>query len=278
MRSPRRPGRKEPHCESCQAAGARSSSPHARDDPRPRRRPAPPSSRPRPPRPGAVHERHRPASNPAAATPPGTRSSGAYGKYQIMPSNWPSWARQYLGNANAQQTPANQEKVAAGKMTSLYHWLGSWRRVAYWWLTGSSTDQRLVDLRDPLRQQGHDATTAAAGGTHRGPSTKAEVRRTALRAVQGHRYTGTWRRARHGGYGGDAVALRRPSRAPARPSRSPAGRSSWNGPIGPTRGKARVYIDGKYVKTVEPRTAARSTRRATLFRNALDRRPARTRS
>ncbi|MEA2612960.1 MAG: Transglycosylase domain, partial [Chloroflexota bacterium] len=53
-------------------------------------------------------------------------TSGAYGKYQIMPSNWPSWARQYLGNSNAKQTPANQEKVAAGKMTSLYNWLGSW--------------------------------------------------------------------------------------------------------------------------------------------------------
>ena len=38
--------------------------------------------------------------------------SGAYGKYQIMPSNWPAWARRYLGNAQAKQTPANQEKVA----------------------------------------------------------------------------------------------------------------------------------------------------------------------
>ena len=63
--------------------------------------------------------------------------SGAYGKYQIMPSNWPSWANAYLGNSNARQTPANQEKVAAGKFTSLYRSLDSWRRVAYWWLTGS---------------------------------------------------------------------------------------------------------------------------------------------
>ena len=66
------------------------------------------------------------------------KTSGAYGKYQIMPSNWPAWARTYLGNAKAKQTPANQEKVAAGKFRDLYRWLGSWRRVAYWWLTGSS--------------------------------------------------------------------------------------------------------------------------------------------
>ena len=65
-------------------------------------------------------------------------TSGAYGKYQIMPSNWPSWAARYLGNSSARQTPANQEIVAAGKFRSLYRGLESWRRVAYWWLTGSS--------------------------------------------------------------------------------------------------------------------------------------------
>jgi hypothetical protein len=65
-------------------------------------------------------------------------SSGAFGKYQIMPFNWPAWAERYLGDAEADQTPFNQEKVAFGKIRDLYQWLGSWRRVAYWWLTGSS--------------------------------------------------------------------------------------------------------------------------------------------
>lgn len=65
-------------------------------------------------------------------------SSGAFGKYQIMPFNWPVWAAQYLGDAHADQTPYNQEKVAYGKLRDLYRWLGSWKRVAYWWLTGSS--------------------------------------------------------------------------------------------------------------------------------------------
>ena len=51
-------------------------------------------------------------------------------------------------------TPANQEIVAAAKFRALYARLGSWRRVAYWWLTGSSRTYRLVVLRDPLRRPG----------------------------------------------------------------------------------------------------------------------------
>lgn len=65
-------------------------------------------------------------------------ASGAFGKYQIMPFNWPVWAGQYLGDRRADQTPWNQEQVAYGKLRDLYRWLGSWKRVAYWWLTGSS--------------------------------------------------------------------------------------------------------------------------------------------
>jgi hypothetical protein len=65
--------------------------------------------------------------------------TGAYGKYQIIPSSWRGWARLYLHNANARKTPANQEKVAAAKFRAAYRWLGgSWSRVAYNWLTGSS--------------------------------------------------------------------------------------------------------------------------------------------
>ncbi len=63
-------------------------------------------------------------------------SSGAFGKYQIMPFNWPVWAEIYLGSPRADQTPYNQERVAFGKIHDLYRWLGSWKRVAYWWLTG----------------------------------------------------------------------------------------------------------------------------------------------
>jgi hypothetical protein len=65
-------------------------------------------------------------------------SSGSYGKYQIMPANWPGWAQTYLGNRNAPQTPRNQERVTRGKVLGLYDWLDTWRNTAHWWLTGSS--------------------------------------------------------------------------------------------------------------------------------------------
>ena len=65
-------------------------------------------------------------------------SSEAFGRYQVMPANWPSWASRYLGKSYADPNPLNQELVVRGKVADLYAWLGSWRRVAYWWLTGST--------------------------------------------------------------------------------------------------------------------------------------------
>ena len=64
------------------------------------------------------------------------RRSGAYGKYQIMPRNWPAWAQRFMGNRWARPTPRNQEFVARARIVDLYEKRGSWRRVAYWWLTG----------------------------------------------------------------------------------------------------------------------------------------------
>jgi hypothetical protein len=70
------------------------------------------------------------------------RISGAYGKYQIMPFNWPAWAGRYLGDSRAKQTPRNQETVARAKLIGLYQWLGSYPRVARWWLTGRTDPDR----------------------------------------------------------------------------------------------------------------------------------------
>src|SRR5687767_1969707 len=173
-------------------------------------------------------------------------SSGAYGKYQIMPSNWPAWARQYLGNANARQTPANQEKVASGKMTSLYRWLGSWKRVAYWWLTGSSrtTGWSSYAKRYVAKVMRY---YRAAGGTSAAP--KATARWTASERSKAIDYTGTWRSARHRAYGGDRVLYAKAAGASA--TFTFTGRKvTWNGPTGPTRGQAKVYVDGAYVRTV----------------------------
>jgi hypothetical protein len=69
-------------------------------------------------------------------------SSGAYGKYQIMPFNWPNWARDFIGDPHAPRSATNQEIVAAGKVSGLHRWLGGYQRVAYWWLSGLSDPDR----------------------------------------------------------------------------------------------------------------------------------------
>ncbi|MEO6350935.1 MAG: SH3 domain-containing protein [Candidatus Limnocylindrales bacterium] len=65
------------------------------------------------------------------------RSSGAFGKYQVMPRNWPAWAARYLGNRWARPSPRNQEYVVHERILDLYEKRRTWRLVAYWWLTGN---------------------------------------------------------------------------------------------------------------------------------------------
>jgi hypothetical protein len=179
------------------------------------------------------------------------QTSGAFGRYQIMPSNWQSWARAYLGDANAAPTVANQEKVARGKMRSLYRWLGSWRRVSYWWLTGSSR----------TTAWSHAATTyvtrvmaifkgSAAGGTDTGTeeATAAATRYSERSSTID--YTGAWQAAEHGGYAGGAVSYASADGATASITFK-GSRIAWFGPVGPTRGKARVLVDGVEVKIVD---------------------------
>ena len=172
------------------------------------------------------------------------KASGAYGRYQIMPSNWRAWARRYLGNANARPTAANQERVAKGKMRSLYHWLGSWRRVSYWWLTGSSRTSAWS------RAATNYVTRVMAhfGGPDARVEAKTPLHRYSERSATIH-YSGTWKSARHSGYAGKAVRYATGDGATASITFT-GSRIAWKGPVGPTRGKARVRIDGEVVETV----------------------------
>ena len=172
--------------------------------------------------------------------------SGAYGKYQIMPASWRAWAYRYLGDANATPTPANQDFVAAAKFRSLYNWLGSWRRVAYWWLTGSSRTygwsyaatryvNRVMAYYSSL------STSFVAASTpllHRYSETSPSIT-----------YTGTWREATYSGYAGGGVKYATEAGAKASFTFTGA-RILWYGPVGRTRGQARIFIDGTYLKTI----------------------------
>ena len=174
-------------------------------------------------------------------------TSGAYGKYQILPSNWPTWARHYLGNGAAPQTPRNQERVASGKMTSLYRWLGTWRRVAYWWLTGSSRTSGWSTYA--RRYVDRVMTRYKASVSSTGTSSRTRVVSDRSRSID---YRGRWRVARHAGYNGDVVRYSTARGASATLTFT-GRRVVWYGPTGPTRGRARVYVDGKAVRTVDLR-------------------------
>lgn len=183
-------------------------------------------------------------------------TSGAYGKYQIMPSNWPSWADRYLGDARARQTAVNQDKVAAGKFTTLYRKYGEWRRVAYWWLTGSSRTSgwsryatRYVNKVMRNYELGAGGSGKPSGARHLSENDAAVT------------YSGTWSRARHRGYAGDAVRFATRPGATATVTFTGT-KIAWYGPTGPTRGQAKVSIDGRFVKTVDLQRRGFSVRRA----------------
>lgn len=68
------------------------------------------------------------------------------GAYQILQSNWPTWAAQYAdyhtSDPNASHAPkAVQDRVAAGKLTEYYYGAGekNWRLVARIWNGGTPT-------------------------------------------------------------------------------------------------------------------------------------------
>jgi hypothetical protein len=192
-------------------------------------------------------------------------SSGAYGKYQIMPASWQAWAGRYLGNAAAAPTPANQEIVASAKMRSLYAWLGTWRRVAYWWLTGSSSTSgwsyaatRYVS-RVMISFASSTVVALAVAPTPAPAPVRAQAQPATVQRFSetsaSIRYGGSWRTAHYARYAGNGVKYA--TRAGSTASFTFSGtKVTWYGPVGPTRGQARVSIDGVYVKTVNLRSSA----------------------
>lgn len=173
-------------------------------------------------------------------------TTGAIGKYQILPSNWPGWAARYAGSSRAAPTPANQERVARGKVRDLFAWLGNWPRVAHWWLTGSG---------DPSAP-GWSAFSRRYVSRIVGAFTWPTVSDASARIA----YAGPWSTAAYRGYDGRAVHYA------TQPGASATfwftGRSiTWIGPVGPTRGTADIWIDGQLVRTVSLRSASFVARR-----------------
>lgn len=187
-------------------------------------------------------------------------STGAYGKYQIIPSSWRAWTRHYLHDANAWPTPRNQEAIARARVTDLYRSFGRWNAVAHWWLTGralSDPRSRTAGARHYVQTVmtvfarfdaggGADPSVAPdAAGASPGPVIVTYDERSSLAT-----YTGAWHEARHPGYVGSTAMYA--TAAGASVVFPFVGRSiAWFGPVGPTRGAARVSIDGELLATID---------------------------
>jgi hypothetical protein len=168
--------------------------------------------------------------------------SGAYGKYQILPSTWRGWARVYLGNANLQPTPANQELMAGTVLSSAYWKLGSWPVVAFWWLTGkvepnpatwSAGAKRYVDKVMAI----YVRLTGAA------PVVRSIATRTVPEWSSEIAYQGPWGAAGHRSYAGGQASFSAHPGATATLTFTGT-QVTWVGPKGPTRGVVRVLVDG----------------------------------
>ena len=178
-------------------------------------------------------------------------SSGAYGKYQIMPSNWPGWAEKYLGDASAPMSPTNQEIVAKGKVHDLHHWLGSWPVVAHWWLTGSSSKD-VSSWSSYSRSYVDKVMTLYAqyGGAAASLTTVTSSWIYWQESQEKLLFAGGWSRAYSSGYSGGYVKYS--NIAGARLTFRFTGTAfQWVGPKGPTRGKAHVYVNNVLAGTVD---------------------------
>jgi hypothetical protein len=212
-----------------------------------------------------------PAMSVSAASPPGLErflyalgevesggnytarnsTSGAYGKYQILPSSWAAWAKLYLGSSTAPQTPTNQEIVAHRKVTALYNWLDTWPVVAHWWLTGSSERNSALWSSFSRSYVQKIMTIMASAPDVAGSGIELPEIRVADNSTAID-YRSTWSTARYRGYSGTRATYATQRGASA--SITFSGTSvAWYGPVGPTRGTARIYIDRRAVATVDLR-------------------------
>jgi hypothetical protein len=140
---------------------------------------------------------------------------------------------------------------------ALYRGLQGWRRVAYWWLTGSSraTGWSTYATRYVARVMAYYANAAPTDIA--GPAAPAASVAPAAPALRRYSegspaiaYSAAWRSAAFRGYEGGAV--RYATKAGAKATFTFNGsRVTWYGPVGPTRGQARVYVDGKLASTVD---------------------------
>lgn len=101
--------------------------------------------------------------------------TGAFGKYQIMPENWPSWAKEAGLQEGAAQTPENQEKVAKYKLGQYYDKYGAQGALVAWY-AGEQNAKRWVDgEKDAIGDNGEHYSWDAKQGNGDEPSIREYV-------------------------------------------------------------------------------------------------------
>lgn len=89
--------------------------------------------------------------------------TGAFGKYQIMPDNWPSWAEQAGLSSDAPMTPENQEIVAKYKLGDYYDKYGPEGALVAWY-AGEANGARWANGEpDAIGEGGHYSWDAPQG-------------------------------------------------------------------------------------------------------------------
>jgi hypothetical protein len=186
--------------------------------------------------------------------------TGAYGKYQILPSTWRAWSRHYLHVRDAYPTPHNQEVVARARVVDLYRSFSSWSAVAHWWLTGRAPTDPRSRTASAGRYVRHVMAvyarfTGSAGPGSGGATLVAGSASPARLVTHDDRsslvtLTGHWRFASGSGYfHRTATSSRQAGSSAIFPF---VGRSiELFGAIGPTRGRVLISVDGGAPATVD---------------------------
>ena len=127
-------------------------------------------------------------------------ASGENGAYQFMPATWKGWAKQWLGDANAPMTKANQDMVAEKQIQSWLDQGYTAKEIALLWNGGSTKEKKGVNskgvaydsgayARKVLAQLGTTSTVAptektsaelqadieASGGSTETPSSQGQI-------------------------------------------------------------------------------------------------------
>lgn len=94
-------------------------------------------------------------------------TSGAAGKYQIMPANWGPWSKEAGLTSGAPMTAENQERVARFKIEQYYKQFGNWTDVSKAWYGGPGSVKKNGDASQgayPTINEYANKVTSRMGG------------------------------------------------------------------------------------------------------------------